>query len=488
MAEKEAKTAAAAADSRKEKKSIFTQRQIRFTIATTLVLLTLLGLSVLYVIRVYLMTESACYQDLAIETEDAIADLEGNLRSDRTALRIIADLIGNSNDIESIQTSSYLSNYDINNQITHLSMLLPNNDVITANGRKSNIGETLDYVTEYEQGEHINGGRITMINSAMPVVHNYVPIRSNGICIGMLFSTANSSNISKAWMPNMYDHKGYCYVVDRKTGNVLINSSGDDILDINDLSFRQTDASYTKQATIDNILSGKKGYSVFKSELSSEKLYMCYLPFSIEDWEMVVLVPENEVFSAVAPIRSGMYMLVTATAVIIVIYTLWLIREIRRAIIDTEEIANVDVLTDLKNRNRYEAYIEKLAGTKEELTCVFVDANGLHELNNSRGHTAGDQMLRFIADTLKVEFGGDSIFRIGGDEFVVFRADMSEEDLNRRISNFNEALQRNDYHAAVGTCVMHDGMTVDELIQRAEKDMYEAKREYYEHLGKEMRI
>lgn len=57
---------------------------------------------------------------------------------------------------------------------------------------------------------------------------------------------------------------------------------------------------------------------------------------------------------------------------------------------------------------------------KKRLACIYIDANGLHEINNARGHLAGDQMLRFIADTLKVSFGEEALYRIGGDEFVVF--------------------------------------------------------------------
>ena len=54
--------------------------------------------------------------------------------------------------------------------------------------------------------------------------------------------------------------------------------------------------------------------------------------------------------------------------------------------------------------------------------CVYIDANGLHELNNERGHEAGDLMLRFVADSLMEQFPRGSLYRVGGDEFVVFPA------------------------------------------------------------------
>ena len=46
--------------------------------------------------------------------------------------------------------------------------------------------------------------------------------------------------------------------------------------------------------------------------------------------------------------------------------------------------------------------------------CVYIDANGLHELNNERGHEAGDLMLRFVAESLMEQFPKGSLCRVGG--------------------------------------------------------------------------
>lgn len=471
-----------------DKKDNVIPRQLRFAVATVIVLLSILGLSAAFVARVYFMTESACYEDLAVETEDAIAELEANLRSDRTMLRVMAGHIGTADDMDSIEVSGHLSNYDVNNLITQSGILLPGNVIISPGGRRSNAEGVLDYAQLEARGEHISATRSVRSDSNALMIYNFVPIRQEGKCIGLVFSAARSSNVAKAWVPGIYNKEGYCYVVDRKTGDVIVNTSSDGTANISDISFRQTDPSYTKEGTVSNILGGKKGYSVFDTDSSGERIYMCYLPFEIENWEMVAFVPESTVFRAVAPIRKGIYMLIVIVVVIMLFYALWLTREIRLSIAETEHRANIDALTGLQNRNRYELYLKELETAKDNVTCLFIDANGLHDLNNSRGHYAGDQMLRFIADTLKVQFGGEHIYRIGGDEFVVFSHGMTEDELNKCLSGFHEALQRNDYHAAVGTCVYGFDMSVDDLIRNAEKEMYEAKRKYYEQIGKIMRI
>lgn len=464
---------------------VFSSRQIQYALVTALLIICLIGIAAVFVVRVYLLTETSCYDDLAVETQDSIDVLESNLRNDRMMLRVIAGFIGNSSDIDSIEVGGYLTNYDYNSLITQICVLKPDSSIRTSRGRQNYAKWALDFDEELALGEHICSVKSQSTNTKM--IMNYVPIRREGLGVGMLFSTSSASNMAKAWLPSVYDNNGKCYVVDRKTGEILINSAGDGLENINDIPFTQTDPDYSRDSTVEAILNGKKGYSVFMSDSTNEDMYMCFLPFSIEDWEMVVFVPESAVFSAVKPVRNGLYKLGAIAAALIILYAVWLVRQIRSAIAETLHKANLDALTGLPNRNRYEAYLRELENIRGDIICLYIDANGLHELNNSKGHYAGDQMLRFIADTLKVEFGGEHIYRFGGDEFIAFLSDKTEEEVNEALEEFGSALQRNDYHAAVGLCVRTKDMTPEQLVKAAETKMYEAKKQYYDQTGKERR-
>ena len=85
-----------------------------------------------------------------------------------------------------------------------------------------------------------------------------------------------------------------------------------------------------------------------------------------------------------------------------------------------DDAYNYDALTGLYNRSRYERDIQaaREAGYKQ-LCCIYIDAVGLHEINNHLGHQAGDDMLRGIADGIRAVFPDSCGYRIGGDEFVV---------------------------------------------------------------------
>lgn len=170
---------------------------------TALLLITLLAFSVIFVLRIYFLTETSCYDDLAIETEDAIAEFESNIRSDRMMLRVIAGLIANKEDVDSIEVSGYLTTYDTNSLITQIGILLPGDELISTKGHKVSVKGRLSFEEESAEGEHISGIQPSSRNSGSPIVRNYVPIMKDGVCEGMLFGEAIPGNMAWLQIPMM---------------------------------------------------------------------------------------------------------------------------------------------------------------------------------------------------------------------------------------------------------------------------------------------
>ena len=148
-------------------------------------------------------------------------------------------------------------------------------------------------------------------------------------------------------------------------------------------------------------------------------------------------------------------------------------------------LSETDLLTGLCNRNSYEQKLETYSSMcNQELSCVYVDVNGLHELNNTRGHAAGDKMLQFVGKTLQKEFGERNSFRIGGDEFVVLAIDEKEEVIQAKIDHIQMLVEAEAYHVSIGYAIGNTSETdVSWLVSTAEKHMYEAKQLYYQQRG-----
>ena len=149
-----------------------------------------------------------------------------------------------------------------------------------------------------------------------------------------------------------------------------------------------------------------------------------------------------------------------------------------------EYLSQTDLLTGVKNRNHYENRLEGYPDLcSSTLICVYADVNGLHEMNNSAGHPAGDKMLREVAEVMQQCFGSEHTYRIGGDEFVAFRVDGNPEALSSEIEQMRRELGQNGYNVSFGSAIRRKNAQGDfdihVLVREAEQEMFAAKREFY---------
>ena len=153
-------------------------------------------------------------------------------------------------------------------------------------------------------------------------------------------------------------------------------------------------------------------------------------------------------------------------------------------------MSEIDMLTGVRNRNSYEQNLSIYPSLcKKNLSCIFADLNGLHELNNTKGHEAGDKMLQFVAEKLVEQFGKNNTYRIGGDEFVSFVIDGCADEIQKKINMVVRSAKEHEYYVSIGydTGFCSD-MDMGSLINTAEMRMYAAKKQFYQQKGMDRRI
>ena len=154
----------------------------------------------------------------------------------------------------------------------------------------------------------------------------------------------------------------------------------------------------------------------------------------------------------------------------------------RQELLDT---MNRDALTSLFNRLKFKEDIGKLRekNNGQNFTCLYVDVNGLHELNNLLGHQKGDDMLCCVADTLKKYFPDDSVYRIGGDEFVALSMQLSKSEVEQAVNKVRRDLRRDNYEISVGIETGACGGHAEKIVEAAEIAMRNDKENYYKNNG-----
>ena len=155
------------------------------------------------------------------------------------------------------------------------------------------------------------------------------------------------------------------------------------------------------------------------------------------------------------------------------------------------QASQFDELTDTPNRalmvDRIENAIASARRHDKQVAVLFVDLDGFKQVNDTRGHAAGDEVLRQAAVRLATSVREtDTVSRYGGDEFLVLLAEVSgAADAALVTSKMLAALARpgpgsNDagaIPASIGVALYpHDADDADALIARADAAMYRAKR------------
>jgi diguanylate cyclase (GGDEF)-like protein/PAS domain S-box-containing protein len=147
-----------------------------------------------------------------------------------------------------------------------------------------------------------------------------------------------------------------------------------------------------------------------------------------------------------------------------------------------------DALTGLANRPALLQHLEDLLMAQEPLALLFLDLDRFKVVNDSLGHSAGDELLRTVAGRLAGTCrDGDVVARLGGDEFVVVAAGLEEEgavQLAERMQRVLSAPVEVSGHelvvsASVGIVVhdgpSHDSRDAEALLSAADLSMYAAK-------------
>jgi len=151
-----------------------------------------------------------------------------------------------------------------------------------------------------------------------------------------------------------------------------------------------------------------------------------------------------------------------------------------------EKIAITDSLTELFNRrhimSRFEEEFEKFKRLKKNVSCIMIDIDHFKAVNDSYGHLTGDQVLKIISARMRdIVRAYDILGRYGGEEFLVIMPDTGLEDargLAERIRSSikEESIGNVSVTLSLGVvCVQESDRSVDDIISRADENLYKAK-------------
>lgn len=146
-----------------------------------------------------------------------------------------------------------------------------------------------------------------------------------------------------------------------------------------------------------------------------------------------------------------------------------------------------DLVTNALNRNAFMDVLSQFRpGQYASAGIIYIDINGMKEINDFYGHHQGDKILITTVAKVFNLFKPDELFRIGGDEFVIITYDLTETDFYEKFNLLRNIFCEKTnlpFSIATGSCWVKSPSDLNSLLQQADSAMYTDKKKFY--YGKE---
>ena len=310
-------------------------------------------------------------------------------------------------------------------------------------------------------------------NNGIYMISYVRPLYIDGTLIGVLGIDLDYDVICNEVSGISLYKSGYAILMD-VSGNILYSGNHNPIIPAD---------------TVSIIISEEEDYE-YTSFIEKQQHYIT-VSHKMDNGEyLVLLVPEEEIYGTRNQMVFTIILIAIAVSTVVILVLNGMINRIMNS-------ALTDKLTGAFNRN---AYLEKTdsiensirSGNRIHFAMLVFDINGLKNINDTAGHAKGDLLIINAYQSIKNKFPGYDIYRIGGDEFVVFIEKRTAAIAEKLISEFRDEMKRkvHDYKEPSDEAIVSCGYALynpetdascEDTFNRADKNMYEDKSEFYEN-------
>lgn len=415
---------------------------------------------------------------------EAVIDLQFN------TLEVAASYIGmQPQRLTAEQMEDVLQSLSSTDTFGRTMLILPDGTGYTSDGITTQVKDR-EYFTAAISGERALSNPISSSVDGDNKVVLAVPVRRNGEVTAVLGGSYDVGALSNLLFADIYDGKGYSFIV---TADGSVVSSGTTYADWSERNFFDAygKVKYSKGSLeqMREDFQERSGGSIIVDNQGVGS-YLAYEPLDCNDWVLCYVVSEEDakasyVFITHYELLLGLAFLAGVGALLLTMQRLNA-RDRRRLMQKAEE----DPLTGLLNK---ESTARSITDWLNEERCkgfqvlLMVDLDHFKEINDTYGHATGDLVLKKAAQVLRGVFREtDIVGRVGGDEFMVFLKNVGNPEvvqrlmstLNSRIRSVTvDDLPKETLSCSIGAAFYpRHGKDFTLLYENADRALYEAKR------------
>lgn len=425
------------------------------------------------------MTEFS-FQRLNEMTEDVAREYRETIERDFAIMDSMAAVIAMSDSLEEQAVLDVMNTFDYKEPYLCFQLLTKEGKLLNHDGQWNDVSASVDFAKEAQAAPTLTGRCTDFLNPEMLVVRLTAPVIREGETIAVLYGILSLQEASYKYKVNDFKGNAFVMLMDGNTGDILLDTWHNKLGNLRDYAERDFRMGDTVTEAIEDMSHDRSGNMAFISETRGKMIYVHYEPVGYQHLSASIGVLEDVALEGTQTITYSLYTMSIIIFAVLAFYTLTVVIFLLRTNNKIYRMSITDQNTGALNRSAYEAFLQK---SKEKVfplvACVYLDVNGLHELNNSRGHAAGDIMLQTVVEAMRKQWSHSDIYRIGGDEFVVFLENVGGEECRDGIRQLAEALMKQGYSISAGISVRQNEKGLNQVVRDADEDMLKNKASYY---------
>ena len=273
-----------------------------------------------------------------------IEEVSNKFKRDSEILNAAAEVISAADlyDVESI--SEIMSNILPLLDTMKMRVLMPDGSIITASGDIADPADAtgLSFNEVAPLGEHVSNREIN--GRGQYVIRHFVPITQDGDTAALLYGMTTLENLpSTLNVDHLYNASAKIYIVDTHNGDFLVDTWHNKLGNLTESngtnSGRETKGGQNWDQYTADIMSLGTGYVIYRTPNTSGWQYMYYAPANINEWSIIVDVPESEAFASVFQIRRIFIIVASIMILTIIGYYIYLRQQTRKIVSDAVERA-----------------------------------------------------------------------------------------------------------------------------------------------------
>lgn len=461
----------------------------KYIIAVTLLITYLIVGQLVYFVRLNVQIREIAVRDINTFLLSQKENIEQVMELQFANLEAGAELLAKSDTLLSEANLSIRDIYVKNPLFNSIMIVDENGNGLKSDGLEANIYDR-DYFKRILNGENIITPPLdSRVDDGYRIIAA-VPIEKDGKVIGMFGGDFNLAKLNNMIFSNdVYEKKGHIVILDSNCNVIVSDKSlysanrAVDLLDIFPIAKSNNkhliEETKTKFAGMPS--------DTYICELNEKEYYFSFYKLRYNDWNLSYIISKDYITSQYRFVSMNSYKLFSVSLFgifilfIFISYNYYLNRK------HLKRKSEIDFLTGLFNRNTTELRINKYIEKEKDMALFcLLDLDNFKSVNDNYGHHSGDVVLKAVGEVLGKTFRNhDTVGRIGGDEFVIFLANVqSKNQVEKKIQSLNEKIDKilidgqkvESFGCSCGIAYYPEhGKTFEQLYKNADIAMYKAK-------------